>query len=103
MPQKSESPVSVGQIDAMIHTIRGVRVMLDRDLAKIYGVPTFRFNEAIKRNPTSVPNRFHVSAYPRGVRFFDIADCDVKAGELIAKCDVKNWARWSAHSALCVY
>src|SRR6266542_4986467 len=52
---------------------------------------------------TSVPNRFHVSAYPRGVRFFDIADCDVKAGELIAKCDVKNWARWSAHSALCVY
>jgi hypothetical protein len=34
----------------MIHTIRGMRVMLDRDLAKIYGVPTFRFNEAIKRN-----------------------------------------------------
>ena len=34
----------------MIRTIRGVRVMLDRDLAKIYGVPTFRFNEAIKRN-----------------------------------------------------
>src|SRR5256886_10031329 len=92
MPQKSESPVSVEQIDGMIRTIRGVRVMLDRDLAKIYGVPTFRFNEAIKRNPTSVPNRFHVSAYPRGVRLFDIANCDVK-----------NWPRWSAHSALCVY
>ena len=50
MPKKSESPVSVEQIDGMIRTIRGVRVMLDRDLAKIYGVPTFRFNEAIKRN-----------------------------------------------------
>src|SRR5207237_4379341 len=42
----------------MIHTIRGVRVMLDRDLAKIYGVPTFRFNEAIKRNRHRFPGDF---------------------------------------------
>jgi len=34
----------------MIRAIRGTRVILDRDLAKIYGVPTFRFNEAIKHN-----------------------------------------------------
>src|SRR5213595_4370668 len=58
MPQKSESPVSVEQIDGMIRTIRGVRVMLDRDLAKIYGVPTFRFNEAIKRNRHRFPGDF---------------------------------------------
>jgi hypothetical protein len=50
LPQKSESPVPIEQIVGMIRTIRGARVMLDRDLAKIYGVPTFRFNEAIKRN-----------------------------------------------------
>ena len=42
----------------MIRTIRGVRVMLDRDLAKIYGVPTFRFNEAIKRNRHRFPEDF---------------------------------------------
>ena len=42
----------------MIRTIRGVRVMLDRDLAKIYGVPTFRFNEAIKRNRHRFPSDF---------------------------------------------
>src|SRR5438132_13327677 len=42
----------------MIHTIRGMRVMLDRDLAKIYGVPTFRFNEAIKRNRHRFPTDF---------------------------------------------
>jgi hypothetical protein len=30
-------------------TIRGQRVILDSDLAKIYGVPTFRFNEAVRR------------------------------------------------------
>ena len=38
--------------------MRGVRVMLDRDLAKIYGVPTFRFNEAIKRNRDRFPPDF---------------------------------------------
>jgi hypothetical protein len=58
MPKKSKSPVAIEQIDAMIHTIRGVRVMLDRDLAKIYGVPTFRFNEAIKRNQHRFPTDF---------------------------------------------
>lgn len=42
----------------MIRTIRGVRVMLDRDLARIYGVPTFRFNEAIKRNRDRFPADF---------------------------------------------
>jgi hypothetical protein len=42
----------------MIRTIRGVRVILDRDLAKIYGVPTFRFNEAIKRNRHRFPPDF---------------------------------------------
>jgi hypothetical protein len=58
MPKKSESPVSVEQIDGMIHTIRGMRVMLDHDLAEIYGVPTFRFNEAIKRNRHRFPADF---------------------------------------------
>jgi len=50
--------VSKAQIDSMIRSIRGVRVMLDNDLAKIYGVPTFRFNEAIKRNRHPFPADF---------------------------------------------
>jgi hypothetical protein len=44
MPKKSKSPIPVENIDEMIRTIRGARVMLDRDLAKIYGVPTKAFN-----------------------------------------------------------
>jgi hypothetical protein len=56
--KKTKAPIAVEQIDAMIRTIRGVRVMLDRDLAKIYGVPTFRFNEAIKRNRHRFPSDF---------------------------------------------
>jgi ORF6N domain len=56
--KKTKAPIAVEQIDRMIRTIRGVRVMLDRDLAKIYGVPTFRFNEAIKRNRHRFPPDF---------------------------------------------
>jgi hypothetical protein len=58
MPKKSESPVPIEQLDEMIHTIRGVRVMLDRDLAKIYGVPTKAFNQAVKRNRERFPDDF---------------------------------------------
>jgi hypothetical protein len=58
MPGKSKSLVPIEQIDGMIHTIRGSRVILDSDLAKIYGVPTFRFNEAIKRNRHRFPPDF---------------------------------------------
>jgi hypothetical protein len=46
MPKKAEPHVSIQQIDEMIRTIRGVRVMMDHDLAKIYGVPTFRFKRS---------------------------------------------------------
>lgn len=42
----------------LILTIRGHRVILDSDLAKLYGVPTFRFNEAIKRNRHRFPDDF---------------------------------------------
>ena len=58
MPKKSSLPIPIEQIDGMIRTIHGTRVMLDRDLAKIYGVPTFRFNEAIKRNRHRFPADF---------------------------------------------
>jgi hypothetical protein len=58
MAAKPKSLVPIEQIDEMIHTIRGVRVMLDRDLAQIYGVPTKVFNQAVKRNRPRFPEDF---------------------------------------------
>jgi len=58
MANKPKSLIPIEQIDGMIRTIRGVRVLLDNDLAKIYGVPTFRFNEAIKRSRHRFPPDF---------------------------------------------
>lgn len=41
-----------------ILTIREQRVILDTDLARLYGVPTHRFNEAFKRNRRRFPEDF---------------------------------------------
>jgi len=45
-------------IQDMIYEIRGQKVMLDRDLAELYGVPTHRLNEAVKRNIKRFPLEF---------------------------------------------
>jgi ORF6N domain len=58
MRKKSKSPMPIEQIDEMIRTIRGLRVMLDRDLAKIYGVETRVLVQAIKRNRERFPPDF---------------------------------------------
>jgi hypothetical protein len=45
-------------VEKLIFTVRGQKVVLDRDLATLYGVPTFRFNEAVKRNRGRFPLDF---------------------------------------------
>jgi ORF6N domain-containing protein len=54
----SESSLSTDNILPLIHTIRGQRVILASDLAKLYGVPTLRLNEAVKRNKVRFPTDF---------------------------------------------
>jgi phage regulator Rha-like protein len=50
--------VPVGQIEQRILMIRGERVMLDSDLAALYGVSTTRLNEQVKRNRGRFPEDF---------------------------------------------
>jgi len=45
-------------IKAKIYLIRGQKVMIDRDLAVLYGVPTGRLNEQVKRNIKRFPSDF---------------------------------------------
>ncbi|MFZ1218489.1 MAG: ORF6N domain-containing protein [Chthoniobacterales bacterium] len=46
------------ELGEMIREIRGQRVMLDLDLAKVYGVATKVFNQAVKRNKARFPEDF---------------------------------------------
>jgi hypothetical protein len=54
----NEEITPVEGIGSLILTIRGQRVMLDSDLAEIYGVPTMRLNEQVKRNLRRFPAGF---------------------------------------------
>jgi len=48
----------IEQIQNMIYVIRGLRVMLDSDLAKLYGVETKSLNRQVKRNLKRFPGDF---------------------------------------------
>ncbi len=55
---ENKQMIPFDKIQSMIFTIRGVQVMLDRDLARIYDVETRAFNQAVKRNIERFPEAF---------------------------------------------
>ncbi len=48
----------IERIEARIYVFRGKKVMLDRDLAGLYGMPTKVLNQAVRRNPERFPGDF---------------------------------------------
>ena len=69
-----------------IHTIRRQRVVLDSDLARLYGVPTFRFNEASKRNAGRFPEDFRFQLtreeFARSKSQIAISNADATDGDI---------------------
>ena len=55
---KCDNHELAGNIEPLIKVIRGQQVMLDRDLATLYGVETKRLNEQVKRNIKRFPEDF---------------------------------------------
>jgi hypothetical protein len=53
-----KDPLHNEKLEPLIFTIRDQRVVLDADLARLYGVKTFRFNQAFKRNRRRFPADF---------------------------------------------
>lgn len=58
MPKTKVAPAPPSAVEGVIHTIRGERVILDADLAKLYGVPTKALNQAVRRNREKFPPDF---------------------------------------------
>ena len=57
--QTNQNPLE--NIENLILNIRGKQVMLDRDLARLYGVETKVLNQAVKRNLERFPEDFMFS------------------------------------------
>lgn len=60
----AQNIVAAEAIPARILTIRGKRVMIDADIAELYGVPTKALNQAVKRNPGRFPPDFMFQLTP---------------------------------------
>lgn len=73
--EKNEIFLSQYDIEQRILTIRGKQVLVDRDLASIYGVSTKRLNEQVRRNIARFPERYR----------FQLTKNEMM--ELVAKCD----------------
>jgi hypothetical protein len=58
MPKKKQPLKVLEPVEPLIREIRGERIMLDADLARIYGVPTKRLNEQVRRNLKRFPDDF---------------------------------------------
>ncbi len=80
--------ISIEAITNKIFAIRGKKVMLDRDLARLYQVTTKRLNEQVKRNIKRFPEDF----------MLHLTKCE--KDELVAICDRFNSMK---HSTLPLY
>lgn len=72
---KCDNIIPESEIENMIFSIRGNQVMVDRDLAKLYGVTTSRLNEQVKRN---------IARFPQSFRF---QLTESERDEVVANCD----------------
>ncbi len=80
MPTSSTSPAPTSpallpRIDSRIVVLRGLRLMIDTDLAQLYGVTTKRLNEQVKRNADRFPGDFMFKLTPN------------EKAEVVANCD----------------
>jgi len=66
---KNKEMITFDAVEKRIYYIRGTNVMIDSDLAHLYGVPTKRLNEQVKRNKKRFPESF----------MFRLTDAEVQA------------------------
>ena len=69
------STTPLARIESSILVVRGQKVMIDADLAALYGVPTKRLNEQVKRNAERFPPDFMFTLTPQ------------EKAEVVANCD----------------
>lgn len=77
-PSQNDEVVVTTPVESRIMSIRGKQIMIDRDLAELYGVETKRLNKAVKRNIERFPERFR----------FQLTKEEM--AELVANCDRFN-------------
>lgn len=72
---QNDEVVVTTPVESRIMSISGKQIMIDRDLAELYGVETKRLNEAVKRNIERFPERFRFQLTKEEMAE-QVANCD---------------------------
>ncbi|HEV2841268.1 MAG TPA: ORF6N domain-containing protein [Chthoniobacterales bacterium] len=89
MPSKKLTLPNQG-IDNLIREVRGQKVILDSDLARVYGVATKRLNEQFRRNRSRFPEDF---AFQTNLR------SQIAASKKGDQSDTSNWSQFATSSS----
>ena len=73
--------ISYQDVKDRILQIRGERVLLDRDVAELYGVETKEVNQAVSRNPDKFPESY-VITLNSSKKSFVVTNCDRNSSSL---------------------
>jgi hypothetical protein len=85
LTMKNSSLIPVERIEKAIYLIRGEKVMLDRDLADLYGAPTKAFNQAVKRHTDRFPPDF----------MFQLTEQEAQGVRSRSQiCDLETWSEY---------
>ena len=84
-------------LEPLILIVRGQRVILDADLARLYGVSTKRFNEAFRRNQKRFPDDF---AFQLSAAEFNILRSRAASQLFDPQTESPNWSQFATSSKL---
>ena len=90
--------IPVQQIAKAIHWVRGEKVLLDFDLATLYGVPTKTLNQAVKRNATRFPEDFMFQLSAEETRFLRSQFVIAKSQTVDNQWILPNWSQFVTSS-----
>jgi len=96
--KKRASPNPTDIVDSRIFTFRNQRVILDADLASLYGVSTKAFNQANKRNVRRFPTDFAFQLHGQETANLRSQSVTSSQGERGATAETRNWSQFVTSS-----
>ncbi len=101
MPREQTSPNAVARVETLIFTVRGERVILDSDLARIYGVTTKRLNQQVRRNLERFPDDFVFQLTKDEFDRLKLQNATSKQGVVVGVNFLLSSQSWCNHGGEC--
>ena len=88
------TPITTHDVESRIILIRGQQVILDCDVAELYGVETKRINEAVRNNPEKFPSRCIIQLDKNDLRLISSKSSEYFVDENFDRKSVSNKSRY---------